>query len=118
MDNPSGMRFSPGGKRIFITSHGGTSRLKGVTQISLTRAFDTSSFTIDGTFVIDTGSNPNQQPRGISFSSDGLKMYISQDRDQKGPSNELHDRVFEYDLDCPYNIICLLYTSPSPRDRG
>ena len=105
MDNPSGMRFSPGGKRIFITSHGGTSRLRGVTQISLTRAFDTSSFTIDGTFVIDTGSNPNQQPRGISFSSDGLKMYISQDRDQKGPSNELHDRVFEYDLACPYNII-------------
>ena len=105
VDNPSGMRFSPGGKRIFITSHGGTSRLRGVTQISLTRAFDTSSFTIDGTFVIDTGSNPNQQPRGISFSSDGLKMYISQDRDQKGPSNELHDRVFEYDLACPYNII-------------
>ncbi|GIS49162.1 MAG: hypothetical protein Ct9H90mP22_7500 [Gammaproteobacteria bacterium] len=32
-------------------------------------------------------------------------MYISQDRDQKGPSNELHDRVFEYDLACPYNII-------------
>ena len=105
VDNPSGMRFSPGGKRIFITSHGGTSRLRGVTQISLTRAFDTSSFTIDGTFVIDTGSNPNHQPRGISFSSDVLKMYISQDRDQKGPSNELHDRVFEYDLACPYNII-------------
>ena len=105
VDNPSGMRFSPGGKRIFITSHGGTGRLRGVTQISLTRAFDTSSFTIDGTFVIDTGSDPNQQPRGISFSSDGLKMYISQDRDQKGPSNELHDRVFEYDLACPYNII-------------
>ena len=105
VDNPSGMRFSPGGKRIFITSHGGTSRLKGVTQISLTRAFDTSSFTIDGTFVIDTGSDPNQQPRGISFSSDGLKMYISQDRDQKGPGAELHDRVFEYDLACPYNII-------------
>ena len=105
VDNPSGMRFSPGGKRIFITSHGGTSRLKGVTQISLTRAFDTSSFTIDGTFVIDTGSNPNQQPRGISFSSNGLKMYISQDRDQKGPGAELHDRVFEYDLACPYNII-------------
>ncbi len=105
VDNPSGMRFSPGGKRIFITSHGGTSRLRGVTQISLTRAFDTSSFTIDGTFVIDTGSNPNQQPRGISFSSNGLKMYISQDRDQKGPGAELHDRVFEYDLACPYNII-------------
>tara|TARA_B100001248_G_scaffold260558_1_gene249141 strand:+ start:412 stop:2730 length:2319 start_codon:yes stop_codon:yes gene_type:complete len=105
VDNPSGMRFSPGGKRIFITSHGGTSRLRGVTQISLTRAFDTSSFTIDGTFVIDTGSNPNQQPRGISFSSNGLKMYISQDRDQKGPGAELHDRVFEYDLACPYNIV-------------
>ena len=105
VDNPSGMRFSPGGKRIFITSHGGTSRLRGVTQISLTRAFDTSSFTIDGTFVIDTGSDPNHQPRGISFSSDGLKMYISQDRDQKGPGAELHDRVFEYDLACPYNIV-------------
>ncbi|GIS49163.1 MAG: hypothetical protein Ct9H90mP22_7510 [Gammaproteobacteria bacterium] len=33
----------------------GNEQTKGSYQISLTRAFDTSSFTIDGTFVIDTG---------------------------------------------------------------
>ena len=70
IDNPSGMRFSPNGKRLFITSHahGGTPR---VTQVSLSRAFDTSSFVIDGNVQISNNSmskdEKNSQPRGISF---------------------------------------------------
>ena len=49
------MRFSPNGKRLFITSHahGGTPR---VTQVSLSRAFDTSSFVIDGNVQISNNS--------------------------------------------------------------
>ena len=41
--NSAGIRFSANGKRLFVTSHapGGTKR---VTQISLTNAYDTSSF--------------------------------------------------------------------------
>ena len=46
--NPNTMRFSANGKRIFIVDHQNTSSGKDVTQISLAKAYDTSSFTIDG----------------------------------------------------------------------
>ena len=100
IDNPSGMRFSPDGKRLIITSH---DTLQRVTQISLTNAFDTSSYVIDGVLQIGgAGHNmadPNQQPRGAAFSGSGLKMYISSDR------NQTADEVYEYILTCPFNII-------------
>ena len=104
IDNPAGMRFSPDGKRLFITSHAHNG-VKRVSQVSLSVAFDTSSFVFDGSFVLDV-SNPeidnttkNDQPRGISFNASGMKMYISSDRSQND------DEVYEYDLVCPFNII-------------
>ena len=96
VNNPASMRFSANGKRIFIVSHSNP----GVTQISLTNAYDTSSFTIDGKQRIDSLTTTNTESRGIAFSGNGLKMYIGSDRDQ----NAL-DQVMEYDLVCPFNII-------------
>ena len=101
-DNPAGMRFSANGKRLFVTSHahGGTMR---VTQISLSKAFDTSSFTIDGSLQIGGAghgmADSNSQPRGIAFSKNGLQMYVTSDRDNG------QDEIFHYDLTCPFNII-------------
>ena len=100
--NPAGMRFSPNGKRLIITSHahGG---IKRVMQISLSKAFDTSSFTIDGSRILGGAglemSEANTQTRGAAFSGSGLKVYIGSDRDQN------NDEVYEYDLVCPFNII-------------
>ena len=94
--NPNGMRFSANGKRIFVVSHqsGGN---QGVSQISLTNAYDTSSFVLDGKYSI-FGSN--NQPRGIGFSASGLKMYIGSD-----PSGGYGTtRIFEYDLVCPFTL--------------
>ncbi len=94
--NPNTMRFSANGKRIFIISH--SSGDQAVTQISLNVAYNTSAFTIDGTvslipFLRATGKD---EPRGIAFSSSGLKMYIGDDNDQE---------IYEFDLVCPFNII-------------
>ena len=100
---PTSLRFRPDGKRLFIVNHahGGTSR---ILQISLTNAFDTSSFVIDGSFDIDNlSAYGNSQPRGIAFSSNGLKMYVTKDR-STNPNAGL-DQVIEYDLVCPFNII-------------
>ena len=100
---PTSLRFRPDGKRLFIVNHahGGTSR---ILQISLTNAFDTSSFVIDGSFDIDNlSAYGNSQPRGIAFSSNGLKMYVTKDR-STNPDAGL-DQVIEYDLVCPFNII-------------
>ena len=96
------MRFSANGKRLFVTSHapGGTKR---VTQISLTNAYDTSSFVIDGNYDLSDASYNNSQPRGIAFNSSGLKMYLTKDR--SGNPNAGLDQVLEYDLVCPFNII-------------
>ena len=71
--NSAGIRFSANGKRIFIISH---SDNPGISQISLTNAYDTSSFVLDGKYSL-TGSN--NQPRGIGFSANGLKTYVGSD---------------------------------------
>ena len=102
VNNPAGMRFSPNGKRLIITSHAHNG-IRRVLQISLSKGFDTSSFTIDGSRIIGGAGNEmseaNTQPRGAAFSGSGLKVYIGFDR--SGGT----DQVFEYDLVCPFNII-------------
>ncbi len=102
VDNPAGMRFSPNGKRLIITSHHHLG-IQRVLQISLSKGFDTSSFTIDGSRILGGAglemSETNTQTRGAAFSGAGLKVYIGSDRDQN------NDEVYEYDLVCPFNII-------------
>ena len=98
VSNPASMRFSSNGKRIFIIDHNDTAAL--VTQISLTNAYDTSSFNLDGSVNLFRLTTSNRQPRGIAFNASGLKIYIGNDRDQNSA-----DQVMEYDLVCPFNII-------------
>ncbi len=94
-DNPNGLDFSKNGKRLFVLSHNNDQR--SVTQISLTRAFDTSSFTIDGTIKLTNISGvPTIGPRGLAFSSSGLKMYVL-DADSGSDA-------YEFDLVCPFNL--------------
>ena len=72
-----------------------------ISQISLNNAYDTSSFTFDGGLSLSTGVSPsNIQPRGITFSANGLKLYIGNDNNQYDD-----DQIVEYDLVCPFNII-------------
>ena len=101
--NPAGMRFSPDGKRLIITSHAHNG-IRRVLQISLSKGFDTSSFTIDGSRILGGAGNEmsqaNTQTRGAAFSGAGLKVYIGSDRDQNSK-----DEVFEYNLVCPFDII-------------
>ncbi len=102
VNNPAGMRFSPNGKRLIITSHHHAG-IQRVLQISLSKGFDTSSFTIDGSRILGGAglemSETNTQTRGAAFSGAGLKVYIGSDRNQN------NDEVYEYDLVCPFNII-------------
>ncbi len=86
--NPKDMRFSPDGKRLWLVDHQTSQR--NVTQISLDVAFSTSTFTIDGSVTLD-----QEQPAGIAFSTNGLKMYVGGDTTQI---------VEEYNLVCPFNL--------------
>ena len=97
-NNPSGLKFSSDGKRIFIISHDSNGS---ISQISLNNAYDTSTFTLDGGVSLQTGISPtNTQPRGVTFSGNGLKLYIGKDASRGGG-----DQIMEYDLACPFNII-------------
>ena len=96
--NSAGIRFSANGKRIFIISHQ-TGNIQGISQISLTNAFDTSSFVMDGKFNLSTASPQNLQPRGVAFNSSGLKLYIGNDHNHNSV-----DQIMEYDLACPFTI--------------
>jgi len=108
-DNPNGLDFSKNGKRLFVLSHNDDQR--SVTQISLSRAFDTSSFTIDGTIKLTNISGvPTIGPRGLAFSFSGLKMYVL---DADGVSD-----AYEFDLVCPFNLFsgnCPAITDNSDR---
>ena len=110
-DNPNGLDFSDDGKRLFIISHNNSQR--SVTQISLTSAYDTSSFTIDGTIKLtDVSGVPsavgNFGPRGIAFSFNGLKMYVMHD---------VADEAYEFDLVCPFNLFSGKCNAMSESDR-
>ena len=88
--NPKDIRFSPDGKRLWAIDHQNSQ--VNITQISLDVAFSTSSFTIDGSFSLD-----QDQPAGIAFSTNGIKMYVGRDAATVV--------VEEYNLVCPFNII-------------
>ena len=92
------MTFGLDGKRIFVVDHNGFT----VTQITIGSSFDLSSTsTTDGTVNLHTLTSSNvSQPRGIAFSTNGLKMFITVDS-----SKRVTEDVFEYDLPCPFNII-------------
>ena len=71
------MTFGLDGKRIFVVDHNGYT----VTQITIGSSFDLSSTsTTDGTVNLHTLTSSNvSQPRGIAFSTNGLKMFITVD---------------------------------------
>ena len=92
--NAKGLDFSPDGKRLWVVDHGD----RDITQISLDVAFSTSSYTIDGTVDLPLTGDGNAalQPSGLTFSTNGLKMYTTNDEDED---------VLEYNLVCPFNIV-------------
>jgi len=92
--NAKGFDFSPNGKRLWVVDHGD----RDITQISLDVAFSTSSYKIDGTVDLPLTGDGNAalQPSGLTFSTNGLKMYTTNDEDED---------VLEYNLACPFNII-------------
>ena len=98
--NIMNLEFSANGKRLFITSH----NTKTVVQISLNKPYDTSSFNIDGSANLSDLSGLNQL-RTITFTNNGLKMFIGNDQSDTNNSLPSGDNIFEFDLVCPFNII-------------
>ena len=94
--NPNGLVFSPDGTRLWTLDHQNDSA--DVTQISLNVAYSTNSFTIDCTVDIEdlNGIDSFDEPRGITFSTSGLKMYVG--TDQNNPGDDGGEHMNEIDL--------------------
>ncbi len=108
-ENPDAIHLSADGKRIFVVYHSGSAVVE---QYSLSIAYDTTNFTLDGAFDFNaaiSGKTINQA-RALAFSALGLKMFVSNDRHSEGI-----ETIYEFDLSCPFNIItsasCQTYKS-------
>ena len=86
-----GITFNNDGTKIFAVG----SQYDKVYEYDLSTAFDTSSTSLAYNDVSYSISSEQLAPTDIKFNHDGTKMYISGTNDSN---------------------ICLLYTSPSPRD--
>ena len=84
---------------------------------SLACNFDPNACLDDGTCISLEFSNGNDTELGVIFDCDGICF---NDLDSDGVCDELEITGCA-DVDaCNYELLatCLLYTSPSPRDRG
>jgi hypothetical protein len=91
--SPRGMFFKPDGLKMYIAGDGGDD----VNEYNLSTAWDVRTASYLQNFSIST---QDLNPRGLFFSGDGLKMYIT------GDSN---NNVYEYTLSSAWNISTASY---------
>ena len=101
VSNINSIAFSSNGKRFFVIDHQNVEAGRDVTQVSLGSSFDSSSYTIDGRSYI-FGISGISQLRAITFSKNGLKMFIGNDYTD---GTQTYDHIWEFNLVCPFNII-------------
>ncbi len=98
------VEFDDDGTRMYvIDSFTGASSLVKIAVYKLSTPFHTSTATFVGSINnFFNASGGTGTPLGLGFSSDGMKLY--QTTYEIGGSGDL-DRVYEYDLVCPYGIV-------------
>ena len=85
---PTGVAFSPGGTKMFVTGFGG----EDVNEYALGTAFDVSTASFVDAFSV---SSQETHPQGVAFSPDGTKMFVTGDNG---------DDVNEYALSSAFAI--------------
>jgi len=97
--DPQSIRFSNDGKKMFILGGSGTDQDR-VFQYSLTTGFDVSTASYDS--VSFDVSTQDSNPKGIAFTSDGLKMFLV------GHSN---NKLFVYTMTTAFDISSMSHAS-------
>ena len=98
------VEFDDDGTRMYvIDSHTSANANAKIAVYKLSTPFHTSTATFVGSIKnFFNASGGLGTPIGLGFSSDGMKLY--QTTYEIGGSGDL-DRVYEYDLTCPYGIV-------------
>ena len=90
-DNPFGMSFNNDGSKMYITGNSGDD----VNEYALSSEFDISSSVFTQNFDL---SGETTRPAGVTFNSDGTKMYIVDRKNATGAS------VIQYTLSTGFDI--------------
>ena len=93
-DSPRGLAFSSDGMRMYVADDG----LDFVCQFPLTVAWDLSTATATGMVEHDV-SDEETNPTGVTFSSDGTRMYVV---------GIISDSVWQYSLTTPWDIASII----------
>ena len=117
-----GIEFSSDGSAMFLlvgnTDEGDeTDMAKNyIYQFSLSKNFDVSTATKVGRLQLGLGtfgnraSDSNGKPRGFTFASDGMKLFILDNR----PPSSAVDQINQFRLECPFGVVaCVSETTSS-----
>ena len=113
--NAMDIEFNDTGSAMFVMTYTADSKDESyIYQFSLGTNYDVSTASLTGKYniVVPTSSGDGGEPRGFSFSSDGMKFFLVNREDGAVQV----DRITEYELECPYGIVAC--TSDSASNLG
>ena len=113
--NAMDIEFNDTGSAMFVMTYTADSKDESyIYQFSLGTNYDVSTASLTGKYniVVPTSSGDGGEPRGFSFSSDGMKFFLV--NRETGAAQV--DRITEYELECPYGIVAC--TSDSASNLG
>ncbi|WP_415271537.1 autotransporter outer membrane beta-barrel domain-containing protein [Candidatus Pelagibacter sp. Uisw_121] len=109
------IEFNPDGSAMFILmANTQTENNNFVYQFSLGKNYDVSTAVNVGKWdmndvFLNRGSDKDGQPRGMGFSSDGMKLFVVEIKSGTGV-----DMINQFDLECPYGLaVCVSSASAS-----
>ena len=112
-DRARDIEFSDTGSAMFILTsadNDGDSRDNSyIYQFSLGKNYDVSTATFVGKWNVASFGNTSSgtgMPRGFSFSSDGMKIYIVQIQSGDGV-----DQINQFNLECPFGLVACVSDS-------
>ena len=106
------IHFNDTGSAMYILMHNEPNRLQSyIWQFSLDKRFDVSTAKIKGKWNValpGAGGYGFGLPRGFDFSSDGMKLYVTNRQSGAGV-----DQVYAFQLECPFGLYECVYESES-----
>jgi len=101
-NSPYGLFFKSDGTKFYISGNQNNK----VLPFSMTTAWDISTATFDGwptsNFLVRNPANADYE--GISFKSDGTKMFLLRSHSSNGFGTSYDDQIEEYSLSTPWDI--------------
>ncbi|MDC1163028.1 autotransporter outer membrane beta-barrel domain-containing protein [Candidatus Pelagibacter sp.] len=119
-DHGVDIEFNPDGSAMFILmTNVNTANNNFVYQFSLGKNYDVSTavnvgkWDMNDVFLNRASGDLDGEPRGMGFSSDGMKLFVVEIKGNTDGGNGV-DQINQFDLECPYGLaVCVSSASAS-----